>query len=111
MVTDDGATVPDGRYIAVATCLDLAGARNDKIYGLPLTPGFGGSPRPIHDTMNWAILGGNAARKADWKLVRHTSLDQMKKGDVAQWELYNIAEDRTELQDRKSTRLNSSHDV
>ncbi len=73
-----------------ATCLNAAGAPVDKLQGRTLLPGLLGGARAVHEQLNWAILKGKAARKGDWKAVRY--------GD-APWELYNIAADRTELND------------
>ena len=83
----------------MATCVELAGA---EIPG-DVPPCVGSSfanvlkgdseaaRRPIHDSPMFFEHEGNAAmRDGDWKLVR-----EYKKP----WELYNIAEDRTELND------------
>jgi arylsulfatase len=81
-----------------ATCLDLAGAsyparRNDTLLtplaGISLRPLFTGAqtlPRPA--PLYWEHEGNRAVRDGDWKLVA--------KGPAGPWELYNMAEDRTE---------------
>jgi arylsulfatase len=73
-----------------ATCVDLAGEPNAKVGGLSLAPAFDGRKRDLHASLCWAILKGKAARKGDWKVVRH--------GDEP-WRLFNVAEDRAELHD------------
>ena len=84
------------------TCLDLAGAPYPKefagkpavpVEGRSLTPVFRGTQRAPHDQLCWEWSGNCAIRMGDWKLV-YDSLNKSKR-----WELYNLAEDRTELND------------
>lgn len=83
----------------MATCVELAGAEMPG--DVPPCEGssfvnalIGDSEvagRPIHDSPMFFEHEGNAAmRDGDWKLVREYEKP---------WELYNIAEDRTELND------------
>src|SRR5690606_15680725 len=68
-----------------------------KYQGRPVTPMAGKSLLPVmrgkqregHEVIFWEHFGASALRQGEWKLVK---LDQ--KSD---WELYNLAEDRTEL--------------
>jgi arylsulfatase A-like enzyme len=82
-----------------ATVYDVAGATYPKEYkGHAITPLVGLSLRPIfktghragHEAIYWEHEGNKALRKGDWKLVS-------KKAGA--WELYNMAEDRTEVHD------------
>ncbi|MBL7140421.1 MAG: sulfatase-like hydrolase/transferase, partial [Planctomycetes bacterium] len=79
------------------TCLDLAGAEYPKTFGghaiaptegkslLPLLEGKG---RPGHNVLFFEHEGGKAVVAGGWKAVQPT------RGDT--WELYHLAEDRTE---------------
>lgn len=81
----------------MATCCDLAGAKYPETYnGKSITPLEGKSLRPIfegktrkgHHAIFWEHEGNRAVRRENWKLVsRHPG----------QWELYDLAADRTEL--------------
>ncbi len=94
------------------TCLEVANADYPTEFGgQPIQPCEGESLYPALATGRrerqnpiWFEHEGNAAiRDGDWKLVcRHRA------GQSLAWELYNIAEDRTELDDRadrESTRV------
>lgn len=83
----------------MATCLDVARVAYPKTFqgrdvlpaaGRSLLPDFEGAPRPGPPTLAWATSGRRAIRTGDWKLVA-------KRGGP--WELYNLADDRTELND------------
>jgi len=50
-----------------------------------------GEKQPKHDWLYFSHSKGNAVRNGDWKLVQVTK---------SKWELYNLAVDPTELQDR-----------
>lgn len=86
----------------MATCVDLSGAKyptelnGNKIQsmeGISLAPAFGGSSLKRSNPIFWEHEGNRAIRVGDWKLVsKHP-------GD---WELYNIAADRTEMHDLAS---------
>jgi arylsulfatase len=56
---------------------------------LPVIRGRPGERRP-HEALYWAHAKGRAVRAGDWKLVAATK---------SPWELYNLAEDGTELHD------------
>ena len=82
----------------MATCLELANASYPQNYeGRDITPTSGKSLVPliqgkeadVHDVLFWEHFGARAIRQGDWKLVML--------GRKADWELYNLAEDRTEL--------------
>ena len=81
----------------MATCVDIANAnypetRNGvKIHALEgksLVPAFGDETIE-RDAIYWEHEGNRAIRVGDWKLVA--------RGNTGPWELYNIAEDRTEM--------------
>ena len=68
---------------------EVAGQKIDPPEGKSIVPSF--DDQPIgHETLAWEHEGNAAIRAGDWKLVRHGQ---------DPWELYNIAEDRTELND------------
>ncbi|UII20065.1 arylsulfatase [Fulvivirga ligni] len=82
----------------MATCVDLAETQYPTTYkGKEITPEQGHSLVPIFKTgerpdpefVFWEHFGSKAIRQGDWKLVQ---LD-----DNSPWQLYNLAEDRTEL--------------
>lgn len=82
----------------MATAVELAGASYPTTYegrtitpleGKSLTPIFRGETREGHDALFWEHFGARAVRQGNWKLVAPDA--------GAPWELYNLAEDRTEL--------------
>ena len=91
--------VPGHVVDVMATCVDVAGATYPKTFhgqpiqpmeGRSLVPAFDG--RPIErDALYWEHEGNAAIRVGDWKLVRA--------GRGGDWELYDMAADRTELHD------------
>jgi arylsulfatase A-like enzyme len=81
------------------TLVELAGAeyperfKGNKITimeGSSLLPIFNGGDRPQPD-LYWALMGNRAIRQGPWKLVWGAS--------DKRWELYNLADDRTETRD------------
>jgi arylsulfatase len=85
----------------MATCLDVAGAdypaeRDGKAIppceGFSLVPVFDDEPNG-RELLVWEHEGNAAARKGRWKLVRKHPGD---------WELYDMEQDRTELNDLAS---------
>lgn len=96
-----GLTHEVGHIVDImATCLDVAGVPYPETYkDRPVTPVEGKSLLPVfhegrrtgHEGLYWEHLGNRAVRQGDWKLV-----SKSREGDNA-WELYNMAEDRTEL--------------
>lgn len=98
-------TAQPGHLVDImATCLDLAGTDYPtQIDGQPISPPRGLSLKPIfegqqrqpHDSLFFSFYGkNNAIRVGDWKLVN------INFGD---FELYNLANDRTELNDLSKT--------
>ena len=82
------------------TFLELAGRKYPKAHagrkllpveGRSLLPIFTGKQRKAHSSIAWELYGNRAVRQGDWKLVWGAS--------EKKWELYNIAEDRSESRD------------
>jgi arylsulfatase A-like enzyme len=81
----------------MATCVDLAGAKYPQTFqgqniqpleGVSLAPAFQAKPITRQQPLFWEHEGNRAVRQGDWKLVsKHPG----------EWELYNIASDRTEM--------------
>ena len=99
--TPPGAIVHQPRHLIdfLPTFLDLAGAEHPgSCTGKPTPPLPGESLRealqgrdvPRHTPIFWEHEGNRAVRDGDWKLVS---------ANGGPWELYNMAEDRTELND------------
>lgn len=87
------------------TFLDIAGGKYpEKINGKDISPMEGISLLPIFREKNlkrknplfWEHEGNRAIRNGDWKLV--SAYDYSKK-EFMKWELYNLKEDRSELND------------
>lgn len=88
----------------MATCLDMAGASYPEEHnGNPVTPLAGksllptiqGQPGPIHtEPIFWEHEGNKAVRIGPYKLVQDWEVDQ-----TDNWELYNLEQDRTEMND------------
>lgn len=83
------------------TCLELAGASYPTEFaGQPIRPVEGTSLAPVlrgetpgaERTLFWEHRNNKAIRSGDWKLVTHRNSED--------WELYNLVEDRTELNNR-----------
>lgn len=86
----------------LATCIDAADAEYPASYnGQPATPIQGksllpvlrGEPRDGHEWLYFQFSNNRAIRRGDWKAVSARG---------GRWELYNLAEDRTELHDLTS---------
>lgn len=84
----------------MATCVAVSGAkypaeRNGQailpMEGLSLLPAFANNQPLQREALYWEHEGNAAVRVGDWKLVRV--------GLNGNWELYNLADDRTELSD------------
>ncbi|RZF60362.1 arylsulfatase [Sphingobacterium corticibacterium] len=83
----------------MATCIEVSGASYPQTFdGNTITPSPGKSLIPVlngkitkqlHDELFWEHNGAAALRQGDWKIVRL--------GGKADWELYNLAVDRTEI--------------
>ncbi|NGM65530.1 arylsulfatase [Sphingobacterium sp. SGR-19] len=82
----------------MATCIEVSGASYPQTFeGNTITPSPGKSLLPVlngkitnqlHDELFWEHNGAAALRQGDWKIVRLE--------EKADWELYNLAVDRTE---------------
>ncbi|MBL05272.1 MAG: arylsulfatase [Planctomycetes bacterium] len=88
----------------MATCVAVSGAKYPAEYesnkikpleGVSLVPAFAGKALGERSIF-WEHEANRAVREGDWKLVA--------KGRNSPWELYNIAEDRTELRDLSAGR-------
>ena len=84
----------------MATCVGVSGAKYPQehegrrikpLEGQSLFPTPAGRKAPGERAIFWEHEANRAVRLGDWKLVA--------KGRDSPWELYNIAEDRTELRD------------
>jgi arylsulfatase A-like enzyme len=53
---------------------------------------FQGRSREPHEALFWEHIGNKAVREGDWKLVGRDDPKNLKN-----WELYNLANDRSEL--------------
>ena len=100
--SDGGKFVRRAAYLPdfMATCIELSGATYpDSVppcEGVSILPLLEGSRKPIHvDPIYWEHEGNAAVRWDNWKLVREYEKP---------WELYNLAIDRTEMND-----LSESH--
>lgn len=100
---DTPAYLPD----FMPTILNAAGAKYPKEFngnrihpmtGKDFMPAVKGKKKQIHDYMFWEHQGNRAVRWKDWKAV----WDQ----DGKTWELYNIADDRTERNDLSKSHSN-----
>jgi arylsulfatase A-like enzyme len=90
-------TEPSHLIDLMATCVDLAGANYPSKFkgksiqsmeGKSLVPVFGNQTL-AREAIYWEHEGNCAVRMGDWKLVA--------KGRNSKWELYNVAADRSEL--------------
>ncbi len=99
--TKPGATTDQPGHLIdfMATCLDVAdaeypktigGRQIDPLQGKSLLPIFQGEKRPGHDTLYFHFGTDRALRQDEWKLVS---------AKLGRWELYNLEDDRTELND------------
>ena len=84
----------------MATCVDLAkadypkdvkGKKIIRMQGVSLQPAFSGNKFKRENPIFWEHEGNRAIRIGKWKLVA--------KGANGAWELYNLNEDRSELND------------
>ncbi|MDA1054213.1 MAG: arylsulfatase [Planctomycetota bacterium] len=88
----------------MATCVDVTGSEYPRNYdgrdifpleGSSLAPVLRGETRVGHDSLYWEWSGNRAVRQGKWKLV----WDKL----VKEWELYDVAADRTETNDLAET--------
>ncbi|NQU19912.1 MAG: arylsulfatase [Candidatus Nealsonbacteria bacterium] len=68
----------------------IADRQIDPLQGKSLLPIFRGETRPPHETLYFHFGTDRALRQGPWKLVS---------AKLGKWELYNLDEDRTELND------------
>ncbi len=88
-----------GHFIDImATCVDVTGAAYPDLFngeeitpmqGESLLPAFTGDNPARSNPMFWEWSRGQAVRNGDWKLVRW--------GKESPWDLYNVSEDPTEI--------------
>ncbi len=101
-MADPGALHPQIGHVMdiMPTCLEVAGAAYPEenahgqvhpLAGISLAGCFK-SDTTCERALFWEHLGNRAVRAGDWKLVAD--------GKRGPWELYNLAEDRTELRNR-----------
>lgn len=95
----------------MATCVDVAGAQypseheGNQIHpmeGISLLPIIQGNQREGHEYICWEHKGNQGILKDDWKLVSYHPTQRGitdEESETAGWELYNLAADRTELND------------
>ena len=83
----------------MATCLEVGKAsypkkvshrRIDPLQGKSLLPILAGDSREAHDPLYFHFAKDRALRSGDWKIAS---------AKMGRWELYNLADDRTELND------------
>ena len=95
----------------MATCLELSGLEHPPAHsgetlipleGVSLLPALAGEPLGRTDALYFEHHLNCAIRDGDWKLVRKGQTGNPAR--LFDWELYNIAEDRAELND-----LSASH--
>ena len=94
----------------MATVLDVTGIKYPAVLagqptrppeGISLLPAFTGERLPVDRPIYFEHLGSRGLHQGDWKLVAYRA--------TGPWELYNLAQDRSELHDQagqESTRLN-----
>ncbi|MEP2777205.1 MAG: arylsulfatase [Luteolibacter sp.] len=74
---------------------EIRGQKLQEPDGISMLPALEGQAQDGHAFLGWERSGSKAIRKGDWKLVAA----KPKKGDESSWELYNLAEDPTEMND------------
>lgn len=100
-VKDPGSISHEPGHIVdiMATCCEVAGVEYPREYrgetiipaeGKSLLKVFKGGERESHEMLFWEHMGNAAVQRGDWKLVSKNE---------GSWELYNLAVDRTELND------------
>lgn len=105
-VVASGGIISDVGHIidVLPTCAEVAGAVypasfNDNdvlpVEGSSLLPLLKGEKRAAPDTLYWEWSRSRAVRQGDWKLCWDRKVEE--------WELYNIAKDRTEMNNLAAT--------
>jgi arylsulfatase len=111
-ITDHGALrhTPTHLIDLMATCADLGGGIYPEEYkghsilpmeGMSLAPVFYSDKLPERHLL-WEHEGNAAIRKGPWKLVGRRVIDS-DSTLTEKWELYNLHEDRSELNDLSTT--------
>ncbi|MFT6863426.1 MAG: arylsulfatase A-like enzyme [Akkermansiaceae bacterium] len=118
--TKPGSTTDQPAHIIdfMATALEVGNASYSKkvsnriidpLVGKSLLPILAGEKRPPHDPLYFHFNKDRALRSGDWKIAS---------AKLGRWELYNLAEDRTELHDlaakhpgRVKTMVAQWHDI
>jgi arylsulfatase A-like enzyme len=118
--TKPGSTTDQPAHIIdfMATALEVGNASYpkkvsnriiDPLVGKSLLPILAGQKRPPHDPLYFHFNKDRALRSGDWKIAS---------AKLGRWELYNLAEDRTELHDlatqhpdRLKTMVAQWHDI
>ena len=101
-IKEKGRIIREPHHVVdlMATVLDAAGIDRSDLYGdsaeslltgQSLMPIFEGDSTAVADALYWEHLGARAVRQGDWKLVAGRN--------NAEWELYNLKNDRNELND------------
>lgn len=99
---DEVESTPGHVVDFMPTLIELAGAEYPQQFheeqqdiqsleGVSLAPLFAGEPLKRAQPLFWEHEGNRAVRSGDWKLVA--------RGEKGKWQLYNLAEDRSELND------------
>lgn len=114
--TKPGALEPSPGYLTdiMPTALEVSGARypsqrngksTTRLEGRSLVPILTASANPVaaHRTFYWEQYGFKAVRTGDLKAVFAPTQMYDRRGS-GQWELYDLAQDRTELRDLSSER-------
>jgi len=100
MKTEAGSLSPLHGYLTdiMPTLIDVSGATYPEtyqghtikpLYSRSLLPTLLGEDQPGPEWMFWEHYGERAVRKGDWKAIGRL--------DSGEWELYNLANDRTEM--------------
>ena len=100
-IKNKGEIIHESAHITdfMPTCIELAGAKYPKIFngneiephdGKSFLPLISGEEQDKDRIYFWSFIGNKAIRQGDWKLVQLHEKD---------WELYNIKNDPTELND------------
>lgn len=75
---------------------EMKGDKVEPLEGKSLVPVLKGGTREGHEAIYWQFGSSDAMRAGDWKIVRDGN---------EHWELYNLVEDRTELNDLAKVEL------
>jgi arylsulfatase len=101
VIQNNGAVISDVGHIVdlMMTCCDVANTVYPEVFadsmilparGISLVPLFKGEGRDGHQVLYWEHYENMAVRIGNWKLVAEAG---------EPWELYNLKNDRTELDD------------